>query len=254
MNILVCVKRVPATGARILLTEDARAIETRNLGFTISPHEECAVEEAVRIVEEHGGATTVLTLGPAVAEEQLRDALAVGIDNAILLETDGEEWNPMATAAAIVEAVQAQQQAGGPFDLLLFGNESADSGGYQIGVRVAHALDLPCVAGVKELQIEDGVALAGREGPGGWERVEVTLPAVFTVKEGINLPRYPSLPGRLKAKRKPVARANPQPAGGGLALVRLKNPPEQQSELQLLGDGPQAASRIVALLEELKLV
>lgn len=254
MNILVCVKRVPATGARITLTEDRRNIETRNLGFTVSPHEECAVEEAVRLVEKHGGAATVLTLGPGAAEEQLRDALAVGIDEAILLEAGDEEWDPIATANAIVAAVQAQEEAGKPFDLLLFGNESADSGGYQVGVRVAHALDMPCVTGIKELEITDGVAHARREGPGGWELFEVDLPAVLTVKEGINLPRYPSLPGRLKAKKKPVEREAPQPQGGGLQMVSLKNPPEQQSDLQLLGDGPQAASRIVELLEELKLV
>ena len=254
MNILVSVKRVPATGARIVVTDDGLNIETRNLGFTVSPHEECAVEEAVRQIEKHGGASTVLTLGPGEAEEQLRDALAVGVDNAILLETDGEEWDPIATASAIVDAVHAQQEAGNEYDLLLFGNESADSGGYQVGVRVAHALDLPCVAGIKELQIEDGRALASREGPSGWERYEIDLPAVLTVKEGINLPRYPSLPGRLKAKKKPVERLSPQYNGGGLQKVRLFNPPEEQSDVQVLGNGPYAAPRIVDILAELKLV
>lgn len=254
MNILVSVKRVPATGARIVVTDDGRDIETRNLGFTVSPHEECAVEEAVRLVEKYGGASTVLTLGPEVAEEQLRDALAVGIDDAILLQTDGDEWDPIATASAIVDAVHAQQEAGNNYDLLLFGNEAADSGGYQVGVRVAHALDLPCVTGIKELDIDDGRALARREGPSGWEVYELPLPAVFTVKEGINLPRYPSLPGRLKAKRKPVEQLTPQHNGGGLQKVRLKNPPEQESDVQVLGDGPDAASRIVDILEELKLV
>ncbi|MFW6098146.1 MAG: electron transfer flavoprotein subunit beta/FixA family protein, partial [Chloroflexota bacterium] len=254
MNILVSVKRVPATGARIVVTEDGQDIETRNLGFTVSPHEECAVEEAVRLVEKHGGSATVLTLGPSVAEEQLRDALAVGIDNAILLETDGDEWDPIATASAIVDAVRARQEEGSDYDLFLFGNESADSGGYQVGVRVAHALDLPCVTGIKELEIEDGRAMARREGPSGWEVYEVPLPAVITVKEGINLPRYPSLPGRLKAKKKPVEQRTPQQNGGGLQKVRLKNPPEQESDVQVLGDGPGAASRIVDILEELKLV
>ena len=101
MRILVCVKRVPLTGGRMVLTEDEQAIETRHLGFTISPHEECGVEEAVRLVERHGGEVTVLTLGPAEAEEQIRDALATGADRGILLQTDGEEWDPQATAAAI---------------------------------------------------------------------------------------------------------------------------------------------------------
>lgn len=254
MDVLVCVKRVPATGARIVLTEDQQKIETRNLGFTVSPHEECAVEEAVRLVEEHGGAATVLTLGPGEAEEQLRDALAVGIDRAVLLETDGGEWDPIATAQAIVDAVEAQRAEGNDFDVYLFGNESADTGGYQVGVRVAHALDLPCVTGIKGLEIDGARATARREGSGGWEVFEVALPAVFTVKEGINLPRYPSLPGRLKAKKKPIEQSAPEPNGGGLQKIRLKNPPEQESEVQVLGEGAAAAPRIVDLLEEMKLV
>jgi electron transfer flavoprotein beta subunit len=125
LNVLVSVKRVPETGARITLTPDEQAIDTALLGFTISPHEECAVEEALRIVEEHGGSTTVLTLGPAAAKEQLQNAMAMGIGNAVLLETDGGDWNAEATAAAIAEAVRAQPE---PFDLLLFGNEAAVTG------------------------------------------------------------------------------------------------------------------------------
>jgi electron transfer flavoprotein beta subunit len=101
VNVLVCIKRVPQTGGRIVLTADGQAIDTRFLGFTISPHEECGVEEAVRIVEATGGSSTVLTLGPAAAEDQLRDAMALGIARAILLETDGSEWDPVSTAAAI---------------------------------------------------------------------------------------------------------------------------------------------------------
>ena len=90
MNILVCVKRVPLTGGKIVLTDDERAISTRHLGFTVSPHEECGAEEAVRLIEQHGGSSTVLTLGPPEAEEQLRDMMAIGVDRAIHLVTDGE--------------------------------------------------------------------------------------------------------------------------------------------------------------------
>ena len=114
MNILVCVKRVPLTGGKITLTEDEQAIQTRHLGFTVSPHEECAAEEAIRLVEAHGGESMVLTLGPAEAEEQLRDMMAIGIDRGIHLVTDGGEWDPQATAAAIVAAIRAD---GTPFDL-----------------------------------------------------------------------------------------------------------------------------------------
>src|SRR5579863_5101762 len=150
MNVLVCVKRVPLTGGKIVLTDDARAISTRHLGFTISPHEECGAEEAVRLIEQHGGSSTVLTLGPPDSEEQLRDMMAIGIDEAIHLVTDGSEWDPQATAAAIVDAIRAESE---PYDLILFGNESADAGNYQVAIRVAQSLGLPCVGGIKAISV-----------------------------------------------------------------------------------------------------
>ena len=251
VEVLVCVKRVPATGGRIVLTADEQEIDTKYLGFTVSPHEECAVEEAVRMVEAHGGSSTVLTLGPAAAEEQLRDAMAVGVDRAILLETDGREWSPIATAEAIVTAVRAQEAAGVEFDLLLFGNEAADTGDFQVGVRVAVALDLPCVTGVKALEVRDGTAVAKREADGGWEVFEVPLPAVVTVKEGINLPRYPSVPGRLRARKKEIERGVPEWRPAGPEKVRLRLPEEQGSAVEILGTGPADAPRVVEVLRQL---
>jgi electron transfer flavoprotein beta subunit len=251
VNILVCVKRVPATGGTIVLTADERAIDTRHLGFTISPHEECAVEEAIRIVEAHGGSSTVLTLGPAAADEQLRDAVAVGIGRGILLETDGSDWDPLATAAAIVDAIRADQ-AERPFDLLLFGNEAADTGDYQVPVRVAAALDLPCVNGVKGLEIQDGRVVCRREAAGGgWEIYEVSLPAVVSVREGINLPRYPSVPGRLRARKADLQRIVPERRPGGPQMTKLRLPVEQAAAAEVLGTGPEVAPRVVELLERI---
>ena len=195
MNILVCIKRVPDIGAKVELTEDRRAIVTRNLGFTISPHEECAVEEGIQRIEKDGGDTTVLTLGPDGAEEQIRDSLARGVERGILLETGGNEWDAMETAQAIVEAIRARQEAAGDYDLFLFGNEAADTGDFQVAVRVAHALGLPCVTGVKALEIEGGKAVARREIESGWEIYEAPLPAVIAVKEGINSPATPACEG-----------------------------------------------------------
>ena len=249
MEILVCVKRVPATGGRIVLTPDGQEIDTRYLGFTVSPHEECAVEEAVQIVEAQGGSSTVLTLGPAVAEEQLRDAMAVGIDRAILLETDGREFDPIATAAAIVETVRAQEAAHGRFDLVLFGNEAADTGDFQVGIRVAVALDRPVVTGIKSLTLRDDAVFARREATGGgWETYDVPLPAVVSVKEGLNLPRYPSVPGRLRAKRKEVERAEPTWSQNGFGKLRLRLPEEEGAQVEILGHGPDAAPTVVDLL------
>jgi len=255
MEILVCVKRVPATGGRISLTPDGQEIDTRYLGFTVSPHEECAVEEAVRIVEGQGGSSAVLTLGPAAAEDQLRDAMAVGIDRAILLETDGREFDPTATAAAIVDTIRAQEAAHGPFDLILFGNEAADTGDYQVGIRVAVALDRPVVTGIKGLTVRDGVVAARREAPtGGWETYEVPLPAVVSVREGLNLPRYPSIPGRLRAKRKAVERIEPAWSSNGLVKHRLRLPDEQGAQVEVLGRGPDAAPDVVDVLVKIGLL
>jgi electron transfer flavoprotein beta subunit len=258
VKVLVCVKRVPQTGGRIVLTPDGRAIDTRFLGFTISPHEECAVEEAVRIVEAAGGAAAgseaaVLTLGPAEAEDQLRDAMAIGAERAILLQTDGSDWDPVSTAHAIASAIRDQEAARGTFDLILFGNESADSGGFQVGIRVAVALDRPIATGIKGLALGEVSVVARRESAeGGWESFELALPAVVAVKEGINLPRYPSVPGRLRAKRREIERVVPvRPPEGtpaGPTMLGLRVPEEEGAVVEVLGRGPEAAPAIVEML------
>ena len=250
MRILVCVKRVPAPGARINLTPDEKAIDARHLSFAVSPHEECAVEEAIRLKEKHGGTVTVMTLGPAEAEEQLRYAVSVGADEAVLLATDGSDWDPQATAAALTARIKELE----PFDLMLFGNESADSGGYQVGIRVAHALGWPVISGIKGLEIGEGTVTARRETGSGFEVYRLPLPALVAVKEGINLPRYPTLPGRLRAKKAEVATTSAAASPGGLTMDRLYTPPEQKSKTTILGNGPEAAPAVVDLFEQLGLM
>jgi electron transfer flavoprotein beta subunit len=250
VKILVCVKRVPAPGSRINVTADGLAVDTAFLGFTTSPHEECAVEAAVQLAEAHGGHTTVLTVGPPAAEEQLRYAVSVGVDAAILVATDGSDWDPQRTAGAIVDAIRAAE-ADGPFDLILFGNESADSGGFQVGVRVARALGRPVVNGGKALAVADGAARVERESDGGRVAFELPLPAVVGVKEGINLPRYPTMKGRLASKKVAVTVVESAAAPGDQRLVSLETPPEQVSATSVLGQGPDAAAAVVDLLVEI---
>ena len=200
MRILVCVKRVPITGGRMVLTDDAQAIETRHLGFTISP---------ARGVRGRGG-------GPdrrgARRRGRRADARPGGGGGAAPRlhgdrrrprhpSREREEWDAQATAEAIVEAIRGEE----PFDLIVFGNESADAGNYQVGIRVAYALGLPVVNGLKGMAVEDGRARCEQEVPGGRDVYDVPLPAVVTVKEGLNLPRYPSVPAKLRAKSKPLA-------------------------------------------------
>ncbi len=247
MRILCCVKRVPITGGRMVLTDDAQALETRHLGFTISPHEECAVEEAVRIVEAGGGEVVVLTLGPAEAEEQLRDCMAIGADRGIHLKTDGAEWDAQATVGAIVDAVRGEE----PFDLILFGNESADSGNYQVGIRVAYALALPVVTGLKRIEVLGDRARCERDVGGARDVYEAPLPAVLTVLEGLNLPRYPSVPGRLRAKSKPLAVVEPVRPESKLEKLRLVVPEGQGKQAEVLGSGPEAAPKVVELMQQL---
>jgi electron transfer flavoprotein beta subunit len=290
MEIGVCVKRVPMVGGRVIVTPDGQDVDTRMSGFTVSPHEECAVEEAVQITGRLGGTVTVLTLGPPEAADQLRDMLALGAGHAVLLETDGREWGPIATAAAIADAVRRRASGpDGPYDLLLFGNEAADTGDYQVPVRVAHALGMPCVTGIKNLEITEsgegagettgggaghgasasagaGAAGAGAAGAGagavgrarasreyrGTEEVfEFALPAVISVKEGINLPRYPSLPGRLRAKRAVIERFEPEYSGEGLRKELLRVPPGESKRAEILGTGADAVPALVRLFEEL---
>jgi electron transfer flavoprotein beta subunit len=251
MRILVCVKRVPLTGGRIVLTQDEQAIETRHLGFTISPHEECGVEEAVRIVEQHGGDTAVMTLGPPEAEEQIRETMAIGADRGILLAVEGEEWDPQATATAILAAIQADQAAGGDYDLIIFGNESADSGNFQVGIRVAHALERPVVTGLKGLSVEDGRARCEQEVSGGRDVYVVPLPAVVTVLEGINLPRYPSVPAKLRARQKPIEKSSPERPESRLEKLRLVLPPGQGKQAEILGEGAEAAPAVVGVMRDL---
>ena len=252
MDILVCVKRVPMVGGKVVLTADGADVDTQWSGFTVSPHEECAVEEAVRITEREGGSVTVLTLGPPAAVEQLRDMLAVGAHRGVLLETDGSEWGPMATAAAIAWAVGELGTA--TFPLLMFGNEAADSGGFQVGIRVAHALGRPCVSGLKSLELTGGGLRGGRERGGAQEVFEVPLPAVISVKEGINLPRYPSLPGRLRAKRAEITVLTPPARSDGLRKVALRVPDSPAQRAQILGEGLAAVPELVRVLADLGVV
>ena len=252
MEILVCVKRVPTVGGAIVLTADQRAIDTKSSGFTISPHEECAVEEAVRLVERFGGSVTVVSLGPPEAAEQLRSCLALGASAAVLLETEaGVEIGPIATAAALHSVAAA-----GAFDLLLLGNEASDTGDYQVGIRLAHLLGWPVATGIKAITVADDAASlsASRTYRGVTETFTLPLPCVVTVKEGINLPRYPSLPGRLRAKRAAITRiplssaAAPVP---DVRMVRLRVPDAPKKQATVLGRGADAVPSLVSVLADL---
>lgn len=247
MEVLVCIKRVPLSGGRFVLTEDQTEVDTRRLGFTISPHEECAIELAVQLIEANGGTATVLSLGTEESVEQIRESMAIGIDRGILLHSDDTEWDAQGTADAIVDAVRAD---GTEFDLMLFGNESADAANAQVGIRVAHLLGRPVITGLQGMSVNDGTLRGERAGAGGREVFTVPLPAVATVKDGVTIPRYPSVPGRIRAKKKPVTQESVTRPEPRLQKVRYSLPAETGKRATVLGTGPEAADAVVEVFRK----
>ena len=254
-NVLVCIKRVPETSGEILLTDDAMGIDARHVGYTLSAHDECAVELATQIAKATDGDATVLSLGSEDSVEQIRDALAVGCTAAIHSEADGTTYGPSDVAAALAEVVRGREAEGTTYDLVLVGNDAADTGDFQVGVRLAYALGRPVLTGINTVEVSaDGRAIAKGKGPEGTEVFELPLPAVIAVSEGGVEPRYPTIPGRMKAKRTTIdAIASPVQAAG-TGRVRLELPPAQPSVVEILGTGPEAAPAVVDLLYRLGVV
>jgi electron transfer flavoprotein beta subunit len=251
-NALVCIKRVPDLGGEISLTSDAMSVDDSSLGHTISPHEDCAVELAVQTARDTDGEATVLTLGSSEAVEQLRHALALGCTRAVLIEADAASHGPADVAAAIADVVKAHQEAGTTYDLVLVGNDASDTGDFQVGTRLAYLLDRPVVAGVSTLSVTGDFVTARASAPdGGAEVYDVALPAVLTVLEGGVEPRYPSVPGRMKAKKVAIEETTParEPVGSGRRRLTLPEP--QPSQVNMLGKGADAAPAVVDLLEKL---
>jgi electron transfer flavoprotein beta subunit len=246
-DVLVCVKRVPDTGGDVTLTADGQSVDARGLGFTISAHESCAVELAVRIVAEDGGSVTVLTLGTQDAVEQLRSALGVGATSAVLIEAD----DPAAFGPADVAREIAAVVEDGSYDLVLLGNDAADTGDFQVGIRLAYLLNRPVVNGARTLEVTGGTATAKVAGPDGVETYALPLPAIVTVLEGGVEPRYPSITGRMKAKKAKIEIVAPRGEPRGSGRVRLTLPPAQPSTVEVLGEGPDAAPAVVDLLQRL---
>ncbi len=169
MRVLVCVKRVPDVAGEVMLTADEQAVDARHVGYTVSNHESSAVELAIRIADATGGSVTLLTVGPGDAVEQLRSMLALGCHAATLVEADPVALGPADVAREIAAVVEdhAANEAG--YDLVLLGNDAADSGDFQVGIRLAYALGWPVVNGVSVVETADGSAITRGDGPDGEE-------------------------------------------------------------------------------------
>jgi electron transfer flavoprotein beta subunit len=254
-DVLVCVKRVVDSSGEVVLAEDGQSVDGRYAGFTVSNHEECAVELAVQVAAATGGSASVMTLGDADAVEQLRSALAVGCTAATHVEADPSVFGPADIAREIAALVRDHEAGGRAHDLVLLGNDAADSGDFQVGIRLAYELGRPVVNGAATVAVEDanGVqsVVAGVAGPDGHETYRVPLPAVVTVLEGGVEPRYPTVPGRMKAKKVEIERRSAVAEPAGPKRVQLSLPPPQPSDVQILGKGAEAAPAVVDLFERL---
>ena len=255
MHVVVCVKHVPDTEAPIRIRADGRGVEESGLNFVMNYYDEHAVEEGLRIKERAGGTVTVITAGPARAVEALRAALAMGADQAIHIQDPALETLDDLGVARVLAAAIAPL----PHDLVLCGKLATDYNTSVVGPALAEYLGMPQATAVTRLELGEGRATAHREVEGAVEVVEVALPAVVTVERNINEPRYPSLPGIMKAKRTPVTvetladlGVTPDAAGGArrIELLGLTPPPKRQAGRIIPGEPDTAVRELVRLLRE----
>ncbi len=245
MKILVCVKQVPDTESRIKIGSDKKSIDTTDINWILNPYDEYAVEEAIQIKEKQPGTIiTVISVGPERSTAAIRNAIAMGADEAVLIKTDDKYIDSLATANALVAVIKEMQ-----FDLILFGKQAVDDDNLQVGPMVAELLNLPCVTFVSDLELAGNKATAKREIEGGIEVIETSLPAVLTAEKGLNEPRYPALRGIMLAKRKPVAEKSFAFEAAKIEIISMEYPPSRKGG-KIVGQGSDAVPELVRLLRE----
>lgn len=251
MRVLVCIKRVPDVAGEVMLTPDGLSVDARHVGFTVSNHENSAVELAIRIADATGGTVRLLTVGPAESVDQLRSMLGLGCHAATLVEADSTTLGPADVAREVAAVVEDHAEQGEGYDLVLLGNDAADTGDFQVGIRLAYQLGWPVVNGTSAVETSGGHAQTRNDGPDGEETFSVPLPTVVTVLEGGVEPRYPTLKGRMAAKKVEIEKRSLSAAPTGADRVRLITSPAQASNVEILGEGAAAAPAVVDLLEKL---
>ncbi|NOJ73881.1 electron transfer flavoprotein subunit beta/FixA family protein [Paenibacillus alvei] len=245
MNIIVLVKQTFDTEEKIIIEEGKIAED--GVKFVLNPYDEYAVEQAIRIRDDLGGKVIVASVGPERASEALRTALAMGADEAILINDERIGSDEHAVAQALHAFVGTES-----YDLVLGGNFSVDNGSGQVAVRLAKLLGIPHVSSITNLEIADGHAVCTRDAEGDAEVVEVPLPALFTAQQGLNDPRYPSLQGIMKAKKKPFRELTLDDFGvkveARTAQTELFLPPQRQAGKLISGEPAEQVQELFRLL------
>lgn len=243
MNIVVCINHVPDTETKIKVAPDSLTIDKAGVNFMLSPYDEFAIEEGLRIRDKFKGEVAAMSLGSDAHKETLRKALAMGVDKAILLKDDGPR-DSYAVAFGLAEEIKQRKP-----DVVLFGKQSIDYDDAQVGTLVAEMLGLPSVAVVVKLEIQEGKAVCEREIEGGHEVVEAKLPAVFLAQKGLNEPRYPSLKGIMSAKSKPIEEKPAAQTEMRVETVHMRKPPAKGTG-KILGTDKSAVPELIRLLHE----
>lgn len=248
MNIVVCLKQTFDTEEKITIKDGQ--INEEGVEFIINPYDEYAVEEAIKLKEQFGGEVTVITVGPDRAESALRTALAMGADKAVLINDESLFGDEYTTAKVLAAAVKRNG-----FDIVLCGNVAVDDGAGQGGPRLAELLGIPQITTITKLEIDGDKVTAERDVEGDVEIIETKLPVLVTAQQGLNEPRYPSLPGIMKAKKKPLERLtaadlgiNPEEVQPKTETVEVFLPSKKQAGKILQGDLDAQVKELVSLL------
>lgn len=259
VDIIVLIKQVPATESLIEIAGDGVSIKTDAVKWVMNPYDEFAVEEAIRIREKQGGGVTVLSAGPDKAKDTLRVGLAMGADKAVLISDPAVAGcDGLGIARLLAAAVKDL-----PHDLIIAGQRAVDDDNYIVGQAVAEKLNIPAVNLVVKEEIADGKITCHRTVEGGTVVMEAPLPALITTQRGLNEPRYASLPGIMKAKKKPIDVKSLADLGLDAAdlapkakILALKKPPERSGGRIIEGDSPaeKAQALVKALREEAKVI
>lgn len=247
MNILVLLKQTIGTEEKIVL-ENGKISEV-GVEFIINPYDEYAIEEAIKLRDEHGGEVTVITIGSDRVESALRTALAMGADKAVLVDEEDLESDEYSVAKILAAAIKDRE-----YDIILGGNMSLDNGSGQMGPRLAEHLHIPQVTSITKLDVDGGKATVQRDVEGDVETIEVSLPVLLTAQQGLNEPRYPSLPGIMKAKKKAVERLtvgdlNIEGDVSAKTIITETNlPPKKKAGRILASEGQNQVKELVQLL------
>jgi len=255
MELIICIKQVPDTAARIKIAASQKSIDLADVELVVSPFDEYAVEEALRIKEAKGGKTTVITFGAESAGKALRQCLAMGIDDAIhILFEEFETSDSWATANVLASVIKTM-----PHDLILFGKQGVGTDNVQVPAMIAELLNLPQALVLTKFElIEEKKALAYSETEGGIAVHEILLPAVISTEKGMNEPRYPTLKGIMAAKKKPIKQltltdcgftpAQVGESGSKVLFSKLSIPPARPEGKVLTGEPKDVVTQLVNLL------